>query len=722
VKSKAQLRTVLFVVFLGTVATMTSCNRKSEPLSGSPPLKASAASETAGLVGGYELPAKMVIGSCPFNHEYQSMDGLLKTIQGQLEIKSQGEEDCQAGQKRLLQSLSAISTYYSQIDRTRGQKQGVEVYQNFLMEMQAQLQELKSKNLDQSVEAANLRIGIMDMRSRFQDASYDLAVTRADQQQQQKTDFRRELFQQLNSAILTMGELKPQCVQRSGGWNQILPPLLGVAALASGTSIFTSQALVGSGLQVASSFALLFQNREAKEAFRQIISLNNQKVLACTYYSLQHSACELRRGLRLIEKNKEEMKSLYLPEASHASKDHPEWRSYLDLYAKIPGLLPILDAIASQGSILSLDTELLNKYTIARKVKPDLLKRSMPPPEASDDEKQRWLQLVNRSGLYIGQFDGNGNPLTLERQLENATTQIEQGIRTIAYVEASLRESKSFESLKHTLNAKDPQLANTAKKIGNFLYGQANLVSPENRGSLLMSQEIMTKLEAFLNVKITESSEINAYLDRLSQAGAELFKAIALGSVAQIDRQEILALGSKSYERISNAFRLIENRFISADIEAGVDFKDSFLSYKQEKLLLFQLAEIYSEVNGSGSTFRDLEIDTAYSSFEKGFGEDLIEMLDTALKSRSANAPELKSASAPHFCSLLSGFLKSNNGFKASGLLKRCREEFKTLKISTLFYNSTERIDYDDQCSYTSYIRKERSFQVLDWLKRSQQP
>jgi hypothetical protein len=708
---------ILFALFFSCaiLTLLNSCNRSSEPVQTKNEIKIQG---SASLVGGYELPAKMVTASCPFNHEYQSFDGILKTIQNQLEIKITGQEECQAGQKTLLQGLSAISTYYSQIDQSVGQKQGAEVYQNFLLEMQAQLQELKNSNQDQSDEADYLRLGIVDMRSRFQEANYELAVTQADYQQAQKSNFRRELFQQLNSVLLTMGQMKPQCVVKSGGWSQILPPLLGVAALASGTSIFTSQALVGSGLQVASSFALLFQNREAKQAFRQIVSLNNQKVLACTYYSLQHSACELRRGLRLIDQNKDEMQKFY---SQAPQEDNPDWRSYLDLYAKVPGLLPILDAIAAQGSILSLDTDLLHKYMVARKVKPRILKDAQPSPNASDDEKQRWLQLVNRSGLNVSQFNGNGEPLPLEDQMKNATTLIDQSLRTITYVENSLRESKSFESLKHGLNAKSPELIRTAVKMKNFFHKQADFVLSENRGPLLMSEEIMEKLETFLKIKVTHTSEINSYLDRLSSAGADLFSAIALGSVAQIDRQEILALGSKSYERISNAFQIIENGFISLDLESGVDFPNSFLNYKQEKLLLYQLAEIYSEVKGSGSTFRDLEIDTAYSSFETGFGEDLIEMLDSSLKSKSPNAPELKSASAPHFCSLLSGFLKSNNSFKASGLLKQCRQEFRYLKISTLFYSSKEKIDYDDQCSYDNYIRKERSYQLLDWLKRSKQ-
>lgn len=683
----------------------------------SPLTKSDSAQSAAGITGGYDLPQNLIVGSCPFLHETNSLDPVLRQLQAQLEIKIEGENTCMAEQKVLYQHLNTIQDYYGQIDDSLATKKGAEVYQNFLLDLEAQLQDLNSKGLGSSDEATLVRNGIYDVQGRVRDLSVQKDTEQINFKERQKANFRRDLFLLLNDTFVSMEKMNPKCMARLGGWNQLLPPLLGIASLASGVSVFASQALVGAGLQVATGLVTLLQHQDARNAFREIITLNNQKVLACTYYSLQHSTCELRRGLRMAtEKRPEIVKSLTSPPQAGTPAD---WQKFLQLYAELPDLQPILEAIATQGSSLSLDPAQVYQYFTALKVNP----MNLPPapiPTASDSEKQKWLQTVGRAGIGVSSRDNFGKPLGVDEQINNALTEIKNHISTIELVQDNLKENKSFEALRHSLLAKSPQLPRLAKALRVFLLEQATKLNAAERGAVLMSAQMMDKLEKFATVKITDESKIDDYLQDLSTAGGELFSSIARGSVAQITKQEVLALGGKSYERILNAFQSIENRFILADVNNRVPYEKSFLSYKQEKLLFYRLSQIFSDIRGTGAIFRDSEIEAAYSSFESGFGEDLLQMLESSLDLRSTRAPELQQASAPHFCSLLSGFLKSADSSKSRSLLEQCQKRHKALQISTLYFESNEAIDYNDPCFYDNFIRKNKSIQILDWMKREQ--
>jgi hypothetical protein len=66
----------------------------------------------------------------------------------------------------------------------------------------------------------------------------------------------------------------------------------------------------------------------------------------------------------------------------------------------------------------------------------------------------------------------------------------------------------------------------------------------------------------------------------------------------------------------------------------------------------------------------------------------------------------------------MSGFLQKGSSRSASRILEKCQQRFKTLEISTLSLDQPLEINYKDACFYDEYIRRTRSFQILDWLKR----
>jgi hypothetical protein len=191
-----------------------------------------------------------------------------------------------------------------------------------------------------------------------------------------------------------------------------------------------------------------------------------------------------------------------------------------------------------------------------------------------------------------------------------------------------------------------------------------------------------------------------------------MFRWISMGSVAQLPKQQILALGGKAQERLKNAFQVIENRLSKDDIDNmdnnHVSFDKTFSAFKQEHLLYYQLADLYDDLKGPHSAFRQSEMDIASGSFEKGFEDELIKMVESKLDQPTGG----------HFCSLMSGFLQKGSSRSASRILEKCQQRFKTLEISTLSLDQPLEINYKDACFYDEYIRRTRSFQILDWLKR----
>ncbi len=656
--------------------------------------------------GGYELPRSALLGTCPFISENFNFDGLLSMIKTQLETKIEGQEICQAPQRALLEQLSAVNNYYSNIDRSLLSSKSAEIYQSFLMDLQVRLDDLETLGQMNSSEATILISQVSLLEQRIQNLTVESEVSKLDQENRQQTQFRRDMFTQLKNVFVSLNSMDPKCVAGMGGYSQLLPPILSVASLASGYSIFSGQAIAGAALEIGAGITMLLQNRPAKEALRNIVKQQNDKVLACTYYSIQHSACEVNRANNLVSQRKPELQSLV---AGVRRSGPQEWQEYLDALTKLDLFSRIFEVIASQGSALSLDVESVKDYFTALKINPKALP-APPGSGASTIDKSRWLDRLRIAGLSVPKTDFTGQPLTIDEQIKRATTSLNNSINTIDLVTATLNDNQSFEALKSNLEAQRVDIVRNATKMADLLRSQALLLPEDRRGSVYMSLNAMEKILAFMSVAAKDQASVDVYLKNLAIAGNDLFMVIAQGSVAQIDKQGILALGGKAQERLTNALKNIENRFIVADIQQNLPYENSFIAFKQDQLLLYQLQNLYNDLKGPSSAFRISDIDVTFGSFEQGFSLEIVEMLQK----------QIRLPSAGHFCSLFSGFLHRSKDRKVRDILKTCKAKFPTLKIETLSYESTETIDYGNYCSYHDYIRKTRGFQVMDFLKRAQ--
>ncbi len=654
---------------------------------------------------GYELNRAALMGTCPFLSETNpfNFDSILSSIRSQLQTKIEGQDACRSKQQFLSDGFTQIQQVYGKLDQDQAWKNSADLYQVAMNDMQLQLQSAQKLSTPDATLISTLQSGIFTM----QDKIRELHVQSTSSHEQNQAELRIQMFSRMNDMLVSLSHSDPKCIDAIGGWKSLLPSFLGAASLAGGYSITSGNVMVSSALQLLSSLSSLLQSQGPKQAFQDIVRLQNEKVLACTYYSIQHSSCEVQRALKLVEEKKSDIKRIAFRQ--FAANVPKEWPTFLDLYSKMAQFESVFNTIASQGSSLSLEVDVVASYFASLSLNLQSL-QPYPAPTAPEQELKSWLDRARRNGVRVSTVDGLGNPLTTKQQFERALQEIANKESEIQLIESKLKESKSFESLKHSLNALSPEVEKIANQMHDFLLEQAALLPEKDRGAVYVSAQTMGSLATFLATGVTDVNQptIDNYLDRLSTNGSDLFKWISMGSVAQISKQQVLALGGKAQERLRNAFQVIDNRFGRQDIEDmknEKDFKDTFSKFKQEYLLFFQLANVYNDIKGPSSAFRQSEVNVAYNSFESGFDRELEILIET----------KLEQPGGAHFCSLLSGFLTRNN----SSLLNKCKAKFKTLEISTLSYEKKEDIDYGNACYYDDFVRRTRSFQILDALQRS---
>jgi hypothetical protein len=664
---------------------------------------------SGGPGGSYELPRNIANNSCPFITTKESLrfDSILIQIRSQLDAKIQGQENCQAQQRALYDSISNINDYYADLDSELTARRTAEIYQTYLNDMQAQLIDLQANQPNNQQGISLLQSGIYGIQSQVRNLSIQGQVT----QDLSKRRLQQQVLSQLNNAFQSLQRMDARCVEASGGWQNMLSPLLSTAALSSGYSVLGGQVLASSILQLTNSMVAVLTNRTAKKAFESILRLQNEKVLACSYFSILHASCEIKRAHKLADQSIDEIRRITA--RSYRADISKDWQDTLELLAKTDKFEAIFNSIATQGSSLSLETDQVAKYFAALKIDFESLK---PYPDVQDPDELKivkWLNRADRAGVrFPNTNNSNGQPYSTREKLAFALTSIKNNELVIENVQATLAENKSFEGLKNQLMSEHVDIKRLSTRTRDFLLRMAAQLPRTDQGSLRLTAQTLDRLVTFLDIGVDDSASLEEYLKQLSDAGGELFKSIAQGSVAQISLQQILALGNKSQERLLSSFRSIENFLNQNDIDQNTPFEKSFAAFKQEQTLFYQLANIYNDLKGTATIDLHREIGTSFQAFEMGFEKEIQKLLEVRLKA--------KDPSAAHYCSLFSGFLNRESG-KNKSLLDACKQNFQSMPIHTLNYESTEKINYNNSCSYDEYIRKSRTYQLLDWIKQARQ-
>lgn len=665
--------------------------------------------------GGYELPVGALVNSCPFISESFDMTPIINQIKVQLQTKIEGQEKCQAAQSALVSGLDSIQAIYSNLNSELGTERSAELYETFLVDLQSQIKKLNQSGQGSTAEAEQMKITALGIESVIRDLKSAAVKEKTDAENQRRNFSRIALINYLNQTVITATTMDAKCVNQLGGFQQLLPSLLGAASIATGVSVFSGQIVAAGAFQLASNIARLFQNQDAKKALRSLVQLQNEKVLACTYYAIQNKSCEIKRAQAFANANKQEI--INITSKIPVRGINPEWDEYFRILQRTDVFENIFNDIAVQGSSISLDLGTVFRYFSSLQINPE----AFPPAPGDEfpDQQQSWLNRVRNAGLNVPTANQD-IPLTIQEQVKFAVTSIKNAIQFINLIESQLRETKSFDALKDRLVADHPNLEKDIREAKSFLESQALKLPPSKRGGIFLSVLAMNRLQEFLDVGAESVADLEAsedgYIDRLTTAGVNLFKIIAMGSVAQLSRQEILALGSKANDRLVNSFKVIERRFVEEDVNSGKPFDQTFVAFKQNQLLFYRLAEIYNDLRGPSTVFLSDDQRQSFEAFELGFESDIISMLEQRLKIPTATWEEAQGPA--QLCSLFSGFLMKSK--KAKKLYETCQKNYKVLRIDTLTYTSNEVINHRDPCFYNEFVRKTNSFKVLDWVKTQQ--
>ena len=653
-------------------------------------------------------------------------------VKSQLVQKIEGNQACYGPLNNISQNLGAISTLfdyntnptlYEDINDEILNKQLLQLRLDLMLEAQGSSTYLtiaqKIRQIEDRIYANEVNKGFN--RDFFKESRDNKALS--------------STFTYMNNVISTMTSMPPQCIELLGGWQTLVPTVLNSISSLSGISGFAYSAVIGSGLKLVSSLTIMLQDANVKLALRDVVKQKNNKILACTYFSIQNTACEYRRALRLSD---QEQRIKDLINQKYRNQDTRIFDEFFTLLEHSRDFEAVFFEIAAMGSAISFDTNLINNYFLAKRSSPESILDEDdigPPPDENDNSedaeklRQAWLISVKERGISFQERNFMG-PLPLKAQIKQAIVDINLKISTIRSVEYVLTGKRSFIDLKHELDANPNLLSKVCRYIYFFKQALKDKIIPtEKKGVVAEALRIMVQLKNFLKINYDDFERVvlnpgnnsgeselvqsyQEYMAKVNEQGKLLFEVMAEGAVAQISRQTVLTVGKKVQDRIARFFQLIEEEFLNDEIRqdqgqppryGGIKYSE----YKRDRALQLQVAFNYQNFAGSGKTFRAEDVDVALKSIEKGFSKEIKRMVKESLATNSVYYPKLNGNTAAHLCSLFSLFLGKKKIFsgKSKRILNACKAKFSDLELLKIVEPKKMTILWDDPCFYYDYRR-----------------
>ena len=687
------------------------------------------------VYGSYTLQDLPLFSSCPFMHNDRysvEVDRLHSIVKSQLVQKIQGNQACYGPLNNISQNLGYISNLFDfNTNPTLYEDINDEILNKQLQQLQLDLM------LEDQESNAYLTIAqrIRTIEDRIYANEVNKVFNRDYFKQNRDNQMLSSTFNYMNNVISTMTTMPPQCIELLGGWQTLVPTLLNSVSSLSGISGFAYSAVMGSGLKLVASLTILLQDANVKLALRDVIKQKNNKILACTYFSVQNTACEYRRALKLSE---QEQRIKDLINQKYRDKDTRIFDEFFTLLEHSRDFEKVFFEVAAMGSAISLNAELINSYFVARRSHPETILNTddigLPPDEndTSDEAeklRQAWLIDVKERGIIFQERNFMG-PWPLKDQVKQALTDIKLKISTIRSVEYVLVGKRAFIDLKHELDANPNLLAKIAKYVYFFKQALKDKIIPTaKKGVVAEALRIMVQLKNFLEINYHDFERVGLdpgndageselvesyqeYMEKVNEQGKLLFDVMAEGAVAQISRQTVLTVGKKVQDRIARFFQLIEEEFLNDEIRqdrgnpsrfGGIKYSE----YKRDRALQLQVAFNYQNFAGSGKTFRAEDVDVALKSIEKGFSKEIKRMVKESLEAESVFYPKLNGDTAAHLCALFSIFLGKKKFLpgKAQRILTTCKAKFSELELLKIIEPKKMEILWDDPCYYYDYRR-----------------
>jgi len=662
-----------------------------------------------------ELPLGNLSG-CPFVHgDPYDLSPLLETLKAQLAAQLDNRNSCKQAIQSIVSNLSPLQDFYKTISPATKQRITKSIYANALVGLSERKLALEASGDFASLEYQSVAGQISSITSSELANEIDLESLKTINDQNTEAYYRNQLalyitntLNAYNSTVRT----NPQCIGSLGGWGTALSAVMGGFSVATGLGVNPSAQIIGAAVGAATQLITLLQDSKVRSAYNDLVRLKNQKTLACTYYSIKKASCEYRRAFRLsqdVSKLQQFLRNRF--DATRIG----EYERYFVNRGRIKRFGEVFALIAQMGSPLTLDQTLLNSYLAAKAV--DFKNLGNPPDAtASDDVIKGWLLRARAYGVSFSEINYNngGVIIPIRDQLKTAKDDIAAKKATILSAETLIRANLSFLDLRRSLSSEFPNIRMNANEAKTYLtlMKDSPLVIDTDKGTIDAAISLVGKLQDFLDVAISNGGVPNAtYEDDVVAKGGAIFEELAKGSVAQLTKQSVLALGGKGIDRLGWAFGVIRNAFLNRDLDQHLPPEERFAEYQRNRDALADVIGNYQAFSGAGTTFRNEEFGKIVSSFESGFRKEMLQSLELALSGDDA-IPELKSDTAAHLCAMYYPSLEtmSRHGLfgdnRPAKILSECKEKFKKLPTNRLISDEDFTIDYSDDCTYFTYSRE----------------
>lgn len=663
-----------------------------------------------------------LLGSCGYIHtDKYSFNDVLVLIQEQLKNKLEKDHACSAPLAQLNSQLIEMDTYFNRkITEAEKKELAKNANKDYLVELESEMMLLNPadpaqaarmetlQSLTDSVKQTSVTLGVEAQLAALEDK--DKASTAIAQKWQ-------NVYANSAAAVTTLNSLPSHCVDRLGGWKNMIPVVMKLASAAGPLVGGVAGPIISAGFEMGGQLAVLLRNNRLKSAISGTLRVQNSQIIACTYSVLQTNACELKRAKALMD-DKQKITDLINQRVSNTK--NAEYEAYYLQISKLGRVQRIFNDIGSMGSALTLDLELLARYFAAVRLDPKNI-TNIPDANASENEITNFLILMKARGASWSPYNQNGGTLSLVQQLAEVTEIIKAAKGVITAAQDIMTKKQSFYDLKSEIIASNQYVTKELRSLKAYTkdYLDSGKLPPQYRADFATNERMLRKIDDFLSFDYigTTDEEYLAYVEEINVKGRELFEEMSRGSIAQITAQTVLMVPNIAFKRFNRPFKNLEKYYLNNDIVHRDDptygsFTDFVITRSMQSKF-----NTYPDFHGTSEAFRVDTYLAARQGLEKGFKREIIRMVKSAMEEKSDILEAFNGKTAAHLCALYASFLKE----ESPQLFQKCQTDYTKLSLFPILAEANRpdsmKIDYNDPCFYNSFKQEEegqrRLFEVL---------
>jgi hypothetical protein len=703
-----------------------------------------------------ELLGNAYLFNCPFYRQDNTFDmsGVQNAVKQLIENKLKVREACRAPLNQLQSSITATDILLASLTADKERVIVSQLFGNFRDDLTARLVYLESQGLGQSSEAEAARATLQQSYQLELQKQITVSVDRATTTENL---LRIQLYQYFQQMVTSLRSLHAsRCLDVVGRPRDLAAPALEMAALATGFSGIGAKALTFTVLDLASGLSQLLVDRKLRRAQWENDRVSNDQIIACTYYALKYSACEFSAAQSLSRDAQKVQNILrFKPE----NERHPEFDLVIDFQGRLPIYRNIFARFLSEGTALSLNSNLVDDYYVALVSRPMEIKvpnilPNQPESElpnfdfrtsAGINQANLWLADVRQRGIAF-QTNNFAGPVLIEEQVKQAVTDILNKRNVIRTTSEILQNFLAFRDIRDNINTIRNirgMLNADVTLLKDFIEGRfSDRVLGQDQNALYSAYTLLKNLQEFaeLDIKKIDVSKIQSSLKTgvtsgndpqspcltdsdpitqrlacfyiaLNQLGLKIYSTMANGAIAQASNQTVLAVPEKAAIRLQLAVTAIEQALLREDLNQQRPELQQYSRYRDQARMRQVVLNNYQSY-GVDNAFDESIYQKAFLSMETAFAPEILRMLERASQSDRTLFNEEKNSDAAsehqmdrlgQLCSLFASSLPNIRGGQA--WLDYCKVNAPTLEQYRALNPKPVKINYGDACVYPNHQR-----------------